>query len=153
MENKWKMKTDSSPTSKKDRRSWLSGKRNNLFPDPACLGMWGSTRPQVAASSALVTGECHASAARSMASPLRGKRWPSWLLWLTTRSCPYPTPDEVAARSGPPALHSPPSPCRRGRVRPRGRTALRGSVAPGFHFSDGMKKAALAGGIGTSRFA
>jgi len=32
---------------------------------------------------------------------------------------PYPTPDEVAARSGPPAFQSPPSRCRRGRVRPR----------------------------------
>src|SRR6266705_6782569 len=48
-----------------------------------------------------------------------GKRWPSRRLWLTTRSCPFPTPDEAAARSGPPAFHSPPSRCRRGRVRPR----------------------------------
>src|SRR2546426_9473637 len=48
-----------------------------------------------------------------------GKRWPSRVLWLTTRSCPFPTPDEAAARSGPPAFHSPPSRCRRGRVRPR----------------------------------
>ena len=29
---------------------------------------------------------------------------------MTTRSCPFPTPDEAAARSGPPEFHSPPCP-------------------------------------------
>ena len=42
---------------------------------PRVCACAGSSRPQVAASSASVTGECHASAARSMASPLRGKRF------------------------------------------------------------------------------
>jgi hypothetical protein len=105
----WISATAAKPSHTRDRLRDSTEHRSNRAPN---RNSTSSSPPAVGPPSCCTTPRFISTFSRTVfhegetpcsGRPRRGKRWPSRLLWLTTRSCPYPTPDEAAARSGPPA--------------------------------------------------